>query len=192
MLPGRFARRLALAFAALGAGSALLTAVLVNTAFAGRFQDYLDKQQHAQQEQLVALFAADYGRDGAWNPTSLNRLAPTVIMTGSEAELRDSTGQRVWSLADANSDAGTPQMHREMMGTGSLGPPRSLPVVVAGRQVGTLVVRVPQGAVPTVDNEFRSSVNRLLVAGALAAALVALLVGVYTARRATKPITELA
>lgn len=66
-----------------------------------------------------------------------------------------------------------------------------MPVVVAGRPVGTLVVRVPQGSVSTVDKEFHSSVNRLLVAGALIAALVALLVGVYTARRATKPITEL-
>jgi two-component system sensor histidine kinase BaeS len=191
LLPGRFARRLALAFAALGAGSALLTAVLVNTAFTGRFQDYLDEQQHAQQEQLVELFAADYRRNGAWNPMSLNRLAPTVIMTGSEAELLDASGQRVWSLADASTDAGTPEMHREMMGSGSLGPPSSLPVVIAGRAVGNLVVRVPQGAIPTVDKEFRSSVNRLLVAGAFAAALVALIVGVYTARRATNPITEL-
>lgn len=180
-----------LAFAALGVGSALLTAVLVNTAFAGRFQDYLDKQQHAQQEQLVALFAADYRRNDAWNPVSLNRIAPTVIMTGSEAELHDASGRRVWSVADANTDAGTPEMHRKMMAAGSLGPPRSLPVVVAGRPVGTLVVRVPQGSVSTVDKEFHSSVNRLLVAGALIAALVALLVGVYTARRATKPITEL-
>lgn len=191
LLPGRFARRLALAFAALGAGSALLTAVLVNTAFTGRFQDYLDEQQNAQQEQLVALFAADYRRNGAWNPASLNRLAPTVIMTGSEAGLLDASGRRVWSLADANTDAGTPAMHRQMMATGSLGPPRSLPVVIEGSEVGNLVVRVPQGAIPAVDEEFRSSVNRLLAAGALAAALVALIVGAYIARRATNPITEL-
>lgn len=191
LLPGRFVRRLALAFAALGAGSALLTATLVNAAFAGRFHDYLDKQQRAQQEQLVAMFAADYRRNDAWNPMSLNRIAPAVIMTGSETELRDPSGHRVWSVADAGLDAGTPEMHRKMMGTGSLGPPRSLAIVVAGRNVGTLVVRVPQGAVPTVDKEFLSSVNRLLVAGALTAALVALIPGIYTARRATKPITEL-
>lgn len=190
-LPGRFARRLALAFATIGAGSALLTAVLVNTAFTGRFQDYLDQHQYAQQEQLVSLFAADYRRFGAWTPASLNRLAPTVIMTGSEGQLLDASGKPVWSVADAGSDAGTPEMHREMMGAGSLGPPRSLPIVIEGRQVGTLVVRVPQGAIPTVDTAFRSAVNRLLAAGALAAALVALIVGIYTARRATQPIAEL-
>ncbi|MFF3875178.1 sensor histidine kinase [Streptomyces sp. NPDC001978] len=191
LLRGRFARRLALAFAALGIGTAALTAVLVNTAFTNRFEDYLSEQQHARQQQLVSLFAADYRHDGAWQTRSLDQLAPTVTMTGSEAELLDPAGHKVWSLTDADVDAATLAMHREMMGTGELGEPRSLPVTVDGQRVGTLQVRVPQGVVPAVDKNFQSSVNRLLAAGALGAALVALVVGVYTARRATAPIAEL-
>lgn len=97
----------------------------------------------------------------------------------------------MWSLADADVDSATLAMHRQMMGTGDLGAPRSLPVTVDGKRVGTLQVRVPQGVVPAVDKDFQSSVNRLLAAGALGAALVALVVGVYTARRATAPIAEL-
>jgi hypothetical protein len=57
LLRGRFARRLALAFAALGLGTAALTAVLVNVAFGDRFDDYLADQQHVRQRQLVSLFA---------------------------------------------------------------------------------------------------------------------------------------
>lgn len=89
LLRGRFARRLALAFAALGIGTAVLTAVLVNTAFTDRFENYLSEQQHTRQQQLVALFAAEYRRDGGWKTTSLDQMAPTVTMTGSEAELLD-------------------------------------------------------------------------------------------------------
>ncbi|MEI5007519.1 ATP-binding protein [Streptomyces sp. PmtA] len=191
LLRGRFARRLALAFAALGIGTAALTAVLVNTAFTNRFEDYLGEQQHTRRQQLVSLFAADYRRDGGWSTQSLDQLAPTLAMTGSEAELRDASGRQVWSLADADVDPAMSAMHRQMSGTGDLGPPRSLPVAVDGRQVGTLNVRVPEGVVPAVDRDFQASVNRLLVGGALGAALVALVVGVYTARRATAPITEL-
>lgn len=191
LLRGRFARRLALAFAALGVGTAALTAVLVNTAFTNRFEDYLGEQQHARQQQLVSLFAAGYRRDGGWSTQSLDQLASTLAMTGSEAELRDASGRQVWSLADADVDPAMSTMHRQMSGTGDLGPPRSLPVTVDGRQVGTLDVRVPEGVVPAVDRDFQASVNRLLVGGALGAALVALVVGVYTARRATAPITEL-
>ncbi|GAA3137605.1 signal transduction histidine kinase [Kribbella aluminosa] len=191
LLRGRFARRLALAFAALGVGTAALTAVLVNTAFTARFQDYLAEQQSSRQQQLVSLFAAAHSRDDTWNTQSLDQLAPTVAMTGSEAVLLDAAGRPVWSLADANVDAATLAMHRDMMGTGALGPPRSLPVTVDGQQVGTLQVRVPQGVIPAVDKDFQASVNRLLAAGAFAAALVALAIGLFTARRATAPIAEL-
>ncbi|WP_331753198.1 ATP-binding protein (plasmid) [Streptomyces sp. NBC_00637] len=191
LLRGRFARRLALAFAALGIGTAVLTAVLVNTAFTARFEDYLSQQQQTRQQQLVALFADEYNRDGIWRPRALDELAPTVTMTGSEVELRGPAGQRVWSLADADVTPATLAMHRDMMGTGDLGPPRSLPISVQGERVGTLQVRVPQGVVPAVDKDFQASVNRLLAAGALGAALVALVVGVFTARRATAPIAEL-
>ncbi|MEU0108396.1 ATP-binding protein [Streptomyces sp. NPDC006251] len=191
LLRGRFARRLALAFAALGIGTAALTAVLVNTAFTDRFQDYLAEQQQTSQQQLVSLFADAYSREDGWNPRALDQLAPTVTMTGSEVELEGSSGQRVWSLADADVTPATLAMHRQMMGTGDLGEPRSLPVSVDGQRVGTLEVRVPQGVIPAVDKDFQASVNRLLAGGALAAAVVALIVGVYTARRATAPIAEL-
>lgn len=191
LLKGRFARRLALAFALLGVGAAALTAVLVNVAFGARFDDYLAEQQQVRRQQLAALFAAEYQRDDAWNPASLDELAPTVTMTGSQVELRGEGGQKIWSLADASVDPAMLAMHRNMMGTGELGPPRALPVMVDGQQVGTLDVRVPQGQIPAVDQNFRSDVNRVLVVGGLTAGAIALAFGLYTARRATAPIAEL-
>lgn len=190
-LRGRFTRRLVLAFATIGIGAAVLTAVLVNTAFQARFTDYLTNLQQTQQEQLVTLFAADYRRNTGWNPQSLNRLADTVTMTGSEAEIFDPTGRLVWSLTGADVDPTTLAMHREMMGTGDLGPRRDLAITVDGTRVGTLEVRVPQGAVPAIDRDFRSGVNQLLAVGSLVAGAVALLVGVLLAQRVARPIAEL-
>ena len=191
MRSGRFTRRLALAFAVIGLGAAVLTAVLVNTAFQARFTDYLADQQQARQDQLVTLFAADFRRNDGWNPQSLNQLAATVTMTGSEAEIRDADGDRVWSLSDADVDPAMLAMHRAMMGTGELGPSRELPITVQGTRVGTLVVRVPQGVVPAVDQDFRDSVNQLLAAGSLVAGLIALAFGLLLARRVATPIAEL-
>lgn len=191
LLRGRFARRLALAFAALGIGSAALTAVIVNTAFGARFDDYLAQQQEVRQHQLVALFTAEYKKSDTWNRQSLSELAPTVTMTGSEVELRGAAGQRIWSLKDADVDPATLAMHREMMGIGDLGPVRELPITIDGARAGTLEVRVAQGQIPAVDKGFRSDVNQLLAAGGITAGLVSLAVGLYTARRATAPIAEL-
>jgi signal transduction histidine kinase len=191
LLRGRFARRLALAFAALGIGTAMLTAFLVNIAFNARFHDYLAEQQNSRQGQLVTLFAANYAATGDWNARSLDQLAPTVTMTGSEAKLLDTAGNTLWPLPGADVDAATLAMHREMMGSGDLGPPRDLPVLSNGQQVGTLQVRVPQGVIPAVDKNFQASVNRLLAWGAFGAAVLATAIGLFTARRATAPIAEL-
>ncbi|MGP3921055.1 sensor histidine kinase [Nonomuraea sp. 10N515B] len=186
LLRGPFARRLALAFAALGLGAAALTALLVNAAFGARFDDYLADQQHVREQQLAALFAGSYERESRWDQRSLDELAPSLAMTGSQAELRGPNGQLIWSL-----DPGMAEMHQEMMGTGPAGPPRDMPIVVDGRRVGTLTIRLPQGAIPAVDREFRTAVNRLLIAGGVAAGLVALATGLFFARRATAPIIEL-
>ncbi|MGW3353190.1 sensor histidine kinase [Nonomuraea rubra] len=191
LLRGRFARRLALAFAALGIGAAVLTALLVNAAFGARFDDYLAQQQHAREQQLAALFAGSYTRDGRWDAGSLDELAPSLAMTGSQAELRGPSGQLIWAL-----DPGMAQMHQEMMGsqmtgTGPPGPPHEVPIIANGRRVATLIVRLPQGVVPAVDEEFRTAVNWLLIAGGAVAGLVALATGLVFARRATTPIAEL-
>jgi len=191
LLAGRFTRRLIVAFAIVGVSAAVLTAVLVNTAFQARFTDYLASQQLARQDQLVTLFAADYRRNNGWNAQSLNQLAPTVTMTGSEAEVLGADGQPMWSLANADVDPATLAMHRTMMGTGELGPSRELPITVDTVRVGTLVVRVPQDAVPAIDQNLRDSVNRLLAVGSLVAGLIALILGIVLARRVATPVAAL-
>lgn len=189
LMGGRFARRLTLAFAILGVGTALVTALLVNAAFESRFTGYLAEQQQVREQQLTALFADAYTRDGSWQPSTLDDLAPSLAMSGADVELRAPAGQRLWSLADAAPPMSA--MHREMMGGGELGPPRDLPVVVDGRGVGTLRVRTPQGVVPAVDEDFRTAVNRLLIAGGAIVGLIALAAGLVFARRTVVPIAEL-
>lgn len=192
LLRGRFAHRLALAFATLGLGTALLTTVLVNAAFSARFDDYLADQQRVRERQLVAAFTDSYTRQGRWQPEALDELAPSIAMTGAEAELRDPAGQRIWSVTDAGFDPAMSAMHREMMGgADEPGPSTDLPIVVDGRRVATLTVRLQQGAVPAVDEDFRTAVNSLLAAGGVAAGLIALTAGLYFARRITAPVAEL-
>jgi two-component system sensor histidine kinase BaeS len=84
------------------------------------------------------------------------------------------------------------EMHRQMMGSGALGPERRLPISVDGQQVGIAIVWLPATGLLPQDISFRASVNRLLLYGGLAAGFLALLLGVVLARRATAPARELA
>lgn len=187
----RFARRLTVAFVATAVAAAALTAVLVNFAIDARFDAYLDSQRQAREQQIVDVLTAEYQRAGGWRPDSLDPLAPALVMSGAEVDLLSPDGHLLWSTAAFGMSAQMAAMHREMMGTPELGPTSRLPVMVDGRPVGTAVLRVPQAALPAADEEFRTSVNRLLLGGALGAGILALLVGLVLARRTTAGVTEL-
>lgn len=185
------ARKLGVSFAVTGLGAALLTALLVNLAFGGRFDSYLDQQRSGRERQLASAFAAAYDQKGRWSPDELDRLGPLTAMAGAEVRLLDTSERPVWSGANSRMGPQMAQMHREMTAAGPLAPESAVEVVVDGEQVGTLLVRLPQGVVPLADRQFRQSVNVLLLVGGLVAGLVALSVGLVLARRAARPVSEL-
>lgn len=185
------ARRLTLTLALTGLGAALLTGLLVNVAFQSRFDSFVAQQQQGREEQLLAVVTATYTDAGGWDEQALAALAPAAVMSGAEVSVYDNQQRLVFSTADSAMGADMGQQHREMMGVGALGPPRRLPVVVDGQQVGTLEVAVPQGDLPSGEQDFLDSVNLLLIGGAALAGLVAVAAGVLLARRATRPVAEL-
>lgn len=185
------ARRLALTVIATAVGAAALTAIVVNVAFGARFEGYLDTQQQARVQQVVASLTADYRTEGGWRAESLDQLAPGLVMSGSTVTVQGADGRPVWSLADSGVDPAISAMHREMMGVPDLGPTVAVPVVVEGRPVGTATVQVAQAVSPIADLEFRDAVNQLLLLAAAGAAAAALLLGLLVARRTTRPLAEL-
>ncbi len=185
-----FAFRLAAAFAGVGIAAAALTAILVNVAFGSRFTSYLQDQQQARQQQLVAGLADSYAKSGGWDPSDLRTLESLALMDGGTVRLVDTNGAVVW---DPSAGAGgrLAAMHRQMMGSGPLGPEQRLTIRVDGHVVGTAIVRLPRVGVLPQDSAFRSSVNHMLFVGGVVAGLVALLLGLVLARRATAPAREL-
>lgn len=187
-----FAFRLAAAFAGVGITTAALTAILVNGAFGDRFAGYLDAQQRIRERQLVAVLADSYASSGGWDTADLRSLTPLAFMDGGQLRLLNPSGTTVWAPSADELLGQMAEMHRQMMGDSVLGPERRLPVVVDGVEVGTAAVNLPAAGLLPQDIWFRTSVNRLLLFGGLAAGLVALPVGIVLARRATAPARELA
>lgn len=184
-------RRLTSAFVVIALGSALLTAILINAAFGGRFDTYLDQQRSARESQLVSAFTAAYEPDQGWQTHRLDRLAPLVAMSGAEVRLVDLSGEPVWSSQDSHMGSDMAQMHRDMGSAGPLSPLQRVPLTLGGRPLGDLYIALPEGTVPVADREFRESVNWLLVLGGLVAGSIGVSAGVIASRRTVRPITEL-
>jgi len=185
-----YAWRLAAAFAGVGLAAALLTAVLVNLFFGGLLSGYLDQQQQARQDQVVALLAGAYQRHGSWDTSELNALTPSLRMMGAAVAVEDASAHSVWSTPARPGLAMMPGMGPGM-GSVSLGPPERLSVTVDGSMVGTAVVRLPVQGQLTANIAFRDAVNRLLLLGGLLGAVAALGLGLVLARRATLPVRDL-
>ncbi|MBI4259770.1 MAG: HAMP domain-containing protein, partial [Actinobacteria bacterium] len=186
-----FGFRLAVAFAGVGLAAAAVTALLVNLSFERRFTGYLEEQQGGRARQLVAALAGSYERMGGWDTRDLDDLAAFALMDGGEVRLLDAAGEVVWQPASVPGAAGMAEMHRRMMGDGPIGSEQRIPVEVGGATVGTVVLRLPRAGLLPQDVEFRDSINRLLLYGGLAAGGLALLLGVFLARMATRPAREL-
>lgn len=184
-------RRLTSAFVVIGFGSALLTAILINLAFGGRFDTYLGQQRSARESQLASAFTSAYEPGRGWQVTRLDQLAPAIVMTGAEVRLVDPSGKPVWSLANSQMGPGMAAMHREMTAAGPLLPQEQVPLTLRGREIGELLVAQPKGTVPLVDQGFRRSVNWLLALGALMGGTIGVGAGVVVARRTVRPIIEL-
>ena len=113
------------------------------------------------------------------------------MMEGAAVSVQDAGGKTVWTLARGPGAGMMGGGMEGMMGGTPTGTPRSLPVTVNGRVVGTALVRLPAAGTGSVDVAFRDAVNRLLLLTGLGAGLLAGLVGLVLARRATIPVREL-
>jgi signal transduction histidine kinase len=67
----------------------------------------------------------------------------------------------------------------------------SLPILVAGQRAGTLLVKQSGGAGGGAGEQFLGEVNNAIWWGGLAAVLLALFLGVFLARRLTRPLRQL-
>lgn len=190
-MPRSFAFRLTAAFAGIGLSAAALTAILVNLAFGTRFTGYLEERQESREQLVVATLADSYKRAGGWDPSDLATLAPAALMDGGAVRLEDTSGRTVWQATEESLGVHMAEMHRDMMGSGALGPERELPIRVDGVAVGTAFVRLAQAGLLPQDADFRAEVNRLLIFGGIAAGLIAVAFGIFLGKRATAPAQEL-
>jgi signal transduction histidine kinase len=187
------ALKLTLAFLAVGLAGIALVALLAGRVTATEFGQFVAAEN---QQALAAQLAAYYRTNGSW--TGVENLLHGEMMGGGGmmGGGHGMLGGGGFVLVDASG--------RVVAGTGiaagmevdSADLSAGTPIVVDGRQAGTLLVRrgtsgMMEQMMTPAANEFLSRVNRMLWLGVLGAAVVALLLGILLARTLTRPLHEL-
>ena len=168
--------RLALAFLGVSLAAVALLAVL-----AGVFSA-VDVSQLASRQRTELAGAFAVAAAGAWDPSrgwSGADLAPVRDLAergGVQFQLRDTVGHPVTTSTGF---------------AAAEGPKATVPVVVDGRQVGTVLVGLNGSGLGGADNVLRTALLEAIAGTAGLAALLALLAGLGVARRITRPIARL-
>jgi two-component system sensor histidine kinase BaeS len=189
MPPGRrLAQRLAIAFAAVAALTALLVAGLVWAGWTWQFDRYFTANLERLAEGWADVFAEGYEVTGGWGDW-IARVPRFAMMRGSAMQLHDENGEVLLEDAGMRRKIAVPQARY----LEPVGPVVESPVTVGGEQVGTVVVWSPTGSqlVGDLEERFRrGSFVGLMLAGTLALA-AASLAGWWYANRVVQPVERI-
>jgi two-component system sensor histidine kinase BaeS len=187
--------RLVAAFVGVAAVAIGIFAGLTLWAGRGQVDDLVRRQQQAVAADTAAALADAYQGAGGWEAADPRAARAVAASGGAVLEVQDSTGATVFRSgaglgAGAGMGMGRGQPQGEALDS-AYGAPLAAPVVVAGEQVGTALLRFPRNALPPAERQLRDALTRTTVLGVLIAVAAALLVGLVVALGITRPLRRL-
>jgi two-component system, OmpR family, sensor histidine kinase BaeS len=168
--------RLALAFLAVALAAVALLAGLA-AVFASADVSSLASRQRTDLARSISVAAGvAWERTDSWATADLSPVLDLAADSGVNLEVVDQSGHLVVS---------SPSFATTMA------PGTSMPIMVRGQRLGTVVVRFSGSGLAAADNLLRTALLRAIAGAAGLAALLALLTGMAVARRITRPIARL-
>ncbi|HSR34699.1 MAG TPA: ATP-binding protein [Anaerolineae bacterium] len=196
-LPHRLWVKLLIGFLLVAAVAVGMVAVLMNRSTTQQFEIYVSQGKHLRAQRLAPEFVAYYTQAGSWTGVAEWMADLEQTQTGGRRQGRGrgpgggSSLDRLL-LADESgrvvADSGG-ELEGQKLSDGELAD--GMPIEVAGRVVGTLVVAAEEAIQESLEAEFLRQVNQSLVWAALAAGAVALVLGLLLARQLTAPLRTL-
>jgi two-component system sensor histidine kinase BaeS len=167
--------RLALAFLGVSLAAVALLAVLAGVFSAVDVSSLGNRQRTELASAFAVAAAGSWNADRGWAGANLSPVIDVAGHSGVQLQVRDDTGHPIATTS----------------GFAAKEPQSSAPIVVKGRQVGTVQVGLTASGLGAADNVLRTALLRAIAGTAGLAALLALIAGLGVARRITRPVNRL-
>jgi signal transduction histidine kinase len=189
--------KLLLGFVLVAAVAVGVVALLVNRTTTRQFEIYVSQGKQLRAERLAPEFAAYYAQTGSWLGVAEWMADLQQVQRGRGGQGRgQGLGAGVATdrllLADANGQV-VADSQDELVGQrlSDMELAVGIPIEAGGQWVGTLLIGAEGTVYESLEAEFLRQVNRSLIWAGLAAAIVALVVGLLLARQLTAPLRAL-
>jgi two-component system, OmpR family, sensor histidine kinase BaeS len=168
--------RLALAFIGVALLAVALLAGLTAAFAAADVSSLAAKQREELMQALTVAAGAAWEARSGWSAADLGMVIDAGSRIGADVQVSDNAS-RIIATSPGFSAATQPT--------------QSAAVMVRGRRVGTIAVRLTSSGLPAADAVLRSALLRAIGTAAGLAALLALVAGLLAARRITRPVSRL-
>jgi len=175
-----------------------LVAVLANRTTAQQFNVYVSQGKQLRAERLAPSLAAYYAQAGSWAGVDgwVTNEGAALLQSGGRGQgsghgqSGTSTDRLIVAGADGRVVADSQgSLAGEQLSNAELA--QGAPIDVDGQAVGTLLIPAEPAAYESLERQFLSQVNRSLLWAGLAAAGLALILGLALARQFTAPLGAL-
>jgi len=170
------ALRLALGFLAVALVAVALIAVLTAAFSAGDVSSLASRQRNELAEAFAVAAASSWEENHRWVGANLAPLVDLAEHSGVQLQVRDAADRAVVNTSGFAT---------------ATGPRARAPVVVQGRQVGSVDISLTSSGLGAADAILHTALLEAIAGAAGVAALLALLVGLVAARRITSPVVRL-
>lgn len=179
--------RLAVAFVLVAVAGVGLLAGLTLTATKSQVASLSREQQQETTTAVVGALAASYRQAGGWAKADLDAATVVAGEAGVTIAVFDQSHHRI---ATATQQGGA-QAGPGSAGDGSIESTETVPVMVAGRTVGSVVLGFPGLGLRPALATLRNGLIQAVAIGAALAGLLAIAVALVVARRITRPVAAL-
>ena len=168
--------RLALAFLGVSLAAVALLAILAAVFSAVDVSSLGNRQRNELASAFAVAAAGSWNADRGWAGADLSSVIDVAGHSGVQLQVLDQSGHPI-AATSGFATAEEPQSRE--------------PVLVKGRQVGTVQVGLTASGLGAADNVLRTALLRAIAGTAGLAALLALIAGLGLARRITRPVSRL-
>jgi two-component system sensor histidine kinase BaeS len=168
--------RLALAFLGVALAAVALFAVLTAVFSAVDVSSLASGQRNEVAETLAAGAGNAWQQHQSWANADLDLVREQAALLGVQLQVRDTSGRVVLKTGDFATAAGSTTVK---------------PVLVDGRQQGSVLVSLTASGLGAADAILRTALLRAIAGTAGLAALLALVTGLGVSRRITRPVNRL-
>lgn len=191
-LTGSFGRRLAIAFAAVAALTALLAALLISAMWGSQFQQYVKGNLQTAANSAATLLSRSYTQDGLFTADVVAQLPRYGMFSAFGLQVINPSGAVIYddSVMGGVLSESLPEQPVETAERGGF--TVTAPVQVSGKTIATVKVwnYGTHGLLTQKDLRFRSSSFYAVSLAAVIAVALSSMAGLLYARRMVKPIEQ--